>query len=65
MKVIQTDNFARENVADQLVMGGLDEDEAKQLADLCNSFRRGENDERWFTVEPNSYRLSRGMEDLV
>lgn len=64
-KVIDTDNFARDSVADVLVADGFEtEAEARARADQQNE-GRGERSDYWAIAVPAGHRLSRGMEDLV
>lgn len=62
MKVILVDNYARESVADSLLIDALSEEEAKAVAEEYNSSNIG----YWYAkVVPDDHRLNRGMEDLV
>lgn len=63
MKVICTDNYARESVADRLVAEGLTEEQAAAKVGDLNVTNRNSND--WYRAVSDDYRLSRGMEDLV
>ena len=65
LKIIWTDNFNNETVADRLVASGIKhraEGEAmlKGLRDTCT-----ESGPNWYNLVEDDYRLSRGMEDLV
>ncbi len=63
-KIVATDNFARETVADHLV-GEVycAEETAKGICDLLNKDRfRGD---RWYVVKPHDYKLWGGMSELV
>lgn len=63
MKIIATDNLARESVADRLVADNIsDKREGELMVDALNSCRRGED---WYVLVADNYRLSRGMEDLL
>jgi len=62
MKVIGTDNYARDHIADVLVQDDLSDEEARRLAESLNDTR---DLSTWYLVVPDDYRLSRGMEDLV
>lgn len=68
MKIVLVDNFARETVADQLVLSGVPEKERDKAEDFCdwvNTFTCHGNGGMFCTIQPDDYRLSRGMEDLV
>lgn len=63
-QVVRTDNFGRESVADKLVTASLSEDEAEELAEKLNA-EQPPWTEDYYIATNESYRLSRGMEDLV
>lgn len=63
-KVIKTDNYARETVAERLVAETSCEASAKRLCEfLRNSPER--DDTAWYIVKPGDYVLWRGMEEFV
>ena len=64
MKVIRTDNYNRERVAESLVADNLNDSDA---IEMCRSLNEDPNryDCAWHVVKPDSYRLWRGMEDLI
>lgn len=67
IKIIDVDNYNREDRADRLVISGLPETEeakAKEFCDWLNQWSLYSCD-RFFKVVPQSYRLSQGMADLV
>lgn len=61
-KVVCTDNYARESVAERLVAENLDEESAKLLAERLNGRR---SDGEWYAVKSDDYTPWRGMEELV
>lgn len=64
MKVVGTDNFARENVADILIAENVTQEEGARIVAEHNS--PSENfDGRWYILVDDDYRLWRGMADLV
>lgn len=66
-KVVDHSNFEDETIADQLVDEGFATyDEAKLVCDNHNHIHNnGEDPTYWAVVKPDTYRLWRGMEDLV
>lgn len=57
MKVIQVDNFDRDNIPDMLVEGpGLTKEEADWIASDLNS-REGPHTDRYFLAVPDEYKL--------
>jgi hypothetical protein len=67
MKIVATDNFANETVADDLICENI---KIKEYADtMCKAlnekFCNSEYSPRHFQVWEDDKRLSRGMEDLV
>lgn len=65
MKIIGTDNLARESVADILVAENVREFYAAAMVEGLNKrFCQGD-DGIFFKLVPDDYRLSRGMEDLI
>lgn len=66
MKIICTDNFNQETIADRLVAKDIiNESEADTMCQALNDKYSGEMAHDWFRVVPDDYRLSLGMEDLV
>ena len=63
MKVIRTDNYGRDEIADDYIMGFLTDAEADELVEVLN--RVNHDDHWWYKSVANDYRLSRGMADLV
>lgn len=63
MKIIKTDNFDRDSVADVLLLENVPESLALAFATTLNSEVRSR--EWWYQAVADDYRLSRGMEDLV
>jgi len=61
-KLIATDTYNRESVADNLIAENLDPQLAEKLASAMNDRDPGD---RFYKAVPCNYRLSRGMEDLV
>lgn len=69
MKIVGVDNLARESVADHLWMGDIPNTPecrvfAKRICEKLNE-SLGDGEGFFYRVEADSYRLSRGMEDLV
>lgn len=65
MKIIWTDGFNRESVADKLVAENVREHEGKIMIKALESACKGGDESDWYMLVPDDYRLSRGMEDLV
>lgn len=66
MKIVCTDNYARDTVADRLVAEGVKhEGEALAMAAGLNGAFGGENSPNYYKAVPDDYRLWRGMEELV
>lgn len=71
MKIIVTDNYARETIADRLVSEHVHPWIAKWMVEewqtrLCEeSLRTGYEHDEWPVVVEDDYRLWRGMKDLV
>jgi hypothetical protein len=63
VKVIATDNYAREHVADRLIVDGLNEREAETYCQWLLDHRRYD-DERYRVVS-DDYALWRGMEEIL
>lgn len=67
MKIVAVDNFARETISDLLVAENIiDKGHAEVMVKALND-RYCNNDyaPRYYTIQEDTYRLSRGMEDLV
>lgn len=66
MKIIESDNFGRESVADFVVAEGIkSEAYAKVMCEALQAKYGGEHSQSFFQVQPDDYRLWRGMEELV
>ena len=65
MKIIAVDNFARENVADQLVAENVPISYAHVMTETLNEQFGGEYADKFFKAVPDDHRLWRGMEELV
>ncbi len=57
MKVVLTDNYNRDNVADRLFQENLDEDAAKKVAKDYNDSHANMNWDWWAEVKPDDYKL--------
>lgn len=65
-KVIGIDNYGRETIADVLIAENMDKENAEKLRELLNGEHNGSDiAPYWCQVVVQSYRLSRGMEDLI
>lgn len=63
MKIVCTDNYARETVADRLIADNIkSEPEAKTMVDALNAARY---DSDWYVIKADADPLWRGMEELV
>jgi hypothetical protein len=62
-KIIMTDNYAREEVAEVLVCESVNERFGKRIVDGLNESRR--TDAEFFQMIEDDYRLCRGLEDLI
>lgn len=67
MKIIGTDNLARETVADHLVADNI---KSKELAEtMCKAINdrycKDDYAPTYYRVVDDDYRLSRGMEDCI
>jgi len=65
VKIICTDNFAREERADSLVAENLREDYAEEIAKFLNEKYGGADSPNYFKAVPDDYKLWKGMEELV
>lgn len=66
MKIVCTDNFNREAVADFLVAENIQVDTFAQC--MCAALQEkygGNNSPHFFQVKADDYKLWRGMEELV
>jgi len=64
MKVVRTSNYNIESEAERLIAENISEVDAIAMRDkLRNDPKRSSFD--WFEVKPDSYRLWRGMADIV
>lgn len=62
MKIIATDNYNRDHIADFLVCENVKENFVKHIVEGLNALELA----NWFfRAVPDDYRLSRGMEDLI
>ena len=62
-RIVGVDNYARETVADTLVIGFLKKDKAEKIATILNEGE--ENSDRYYRAVPPDYRMCRGMDDLI
>jgi hypothetical protein len=69
VKIVITDNFGRESVADKLVAENVDKYWGKKMVDAMNEKlhgKLGESDNlNFFRLVEDDYKLWRGMEELV
>lgn len=67
LRIIGTDNLARETVADDHVIWFPERErkKAQEFCDWLNSFMCTDNEGTYYKIVDNTYRLSRGMADLV
>lgn len=69
MKIIGTDNLARESVADTLLIPWVPKghkEDAEKACTFLNKFTCDDvNGGTFYKVVDDNYRLSKGMEDLV
>lgn len=64
-KVILTDNFNRDNVADMLYKDNFTDSDAERIAEEYNTEHKG-SDWIWFARNvPDEYKLWRGVAELV
>jgi hypothetical protein len=65
VKIVCTDNFARETVADRLVAENIaNVEECRVMVDALQKTCIS-GGPHWYVMKPDSYVLSRGMEDFV
>lgn len=62
MKIVQIDNYNRDSVADVLIAENVNSHFAEKIVKLLNE---NSSFDSHFVVKPDTYRLSKGMEDLV
>ena len=66
MKVVATDNLARDYVADMLIKENVTKEEGENIAKEHNDKILDEDHSGYYyIVVDDDYRLCRGMEDLV
>jgi len=66
MKIIATDNFHRDSVADWLVAENIkDEAYARTIADALNTHHSGPDASWYFVAVPDDRVLSKGLEDMI
>jgi len=69
MKIVGVDNLARESVADKLWLNNIPDNEhiREQMQRVCDKLNEGlaDSEGTFYTLKPDKYRLSRGMEDLI
>lgn len=64
MRVVATDNFARDSVADILIADNVSKAEGQRIVDEHNVPSQT-FDGRWYVLVEDDYKLWRGMEELV
>lgn len=57
MKIVCVDNFARENVSDELIAESVPESYAKKIAEWLNEEYSRDNGPIYFSVKPDNYKL--------
>lgn len=67
MKIIGTDNLARETIADTFLFTFPDKDveTARKFCNWLNTFSCDEYGGTFYTIVSNDYKLSKGMEDFI
>lgn len=68
MKIVGTDNLARENIADKLFMDNISKKEipfAERVCEALNKIFCHDHGGTFYQLKDDDYRLSRGMADLV
>lgn len=63
MKIICTDNYARESVADRLVAENVKSDDDAQI--IIAALNAKASHCEYYTIRDDDYKLWRGMEELV
>ena len=64
MKIIKTDNFCREHIADSLIAENCDQYYGLIIVHHLNE-KWGNSSPHYFRLVENDYKLNIGMEDLV
>ena len=64
-KIIATSNFDLESVAEWIVAENVNEPYVSELCAFMNEKHGGDNATYFFVVKDNTYKLWRGMEDLI
>jgi transcription initiation factor IIE alpha subunit len=71
MKIVGTDNHARETVADVLWLDRIPDNDPvlrmqmQRVCDKLNEPLKHREEGRYYAIKEDGYRLSRGMEDFV
>jgi len=66
MKIVGVDNYDNEAVADLLVAENItNKSYAEVMCEALNKRYSSEHGARYYQIKEDTYRLSRGMEDLV
>ena len=66
MQVVETDNYNRETVPERTLIIGIAAHHAHKIAELMNeAAQEAGQDMNYYRVEPDDYKLWRGMADLV
>ncbi len=65
MKIIMTDNFCRDSVADILIAENIVRSDAEVQAETLNIKYSGETSQYSFVVVPDNYILGKGLEDIL
>jgi len=62
MKIIATDNFGRDIIADQLICENVDEYYGKKILELLNEKDGGDYADSYFQLVENDYKLYKGFQ---
>jgi hypothetical protein len=65
VKIISTDNFDRESVADTLIAENVHEYYAKEIAEFLQAKYGGNNASRYYKTVADDYQLWGGMAEFV
>ncbi|MBY3434858.1 hypothetical protein [Rhizobium laguerreae] len=65
MKIISTDNFARESVADTLIAENVHDYYAKEITEFLQAKYGGENASRYYKAVADDHPLWGGMAEFV
>ncbi|RXZ78039.1 hypothetical protein EBB07_28700 [Paenibacillaceae bacterium] len=65
MKIIKTDNYDRDSVADILIAENINTYYGEKMVDLLNDKFSGEGSSDFYKLVEDNYKLWRGMEELV